>query len=156
MLVNCWPTPGNNGTCEVNIEYELENEHLALHDVVISIPLPSVHPPSLHSILLISFFPTSMGSYPTVSSHVGDWALNPSSHTLDWYVPRITPEDRSASLEFSVGGEDASVFFPVKVSFVGQGSVAGVKVASASRVDGGGPVVFSTDCIVTAEDYRVV
>src|ERR1700722_8614871 len=64
MLVNCWPTPGNNGTCEVNIEYELENEHLALHDVVISIPLPSVHPPSLHSILLISFFSYQHGFLP--------------------------------------------------------------------------------------------
>jgi hypothetical protein len=38
--VSCWPTPSNDGTCLVNIEYELENEHLALLDVVISIPLP--------------------------------------------------------------------------------------------------------------------
>ena len=43
MLVNCWPTPSNDGTCEVNIEYELENEGVTLHDVVISIPLPYVH-----------------------------------------------------------------------------------------------------------------
>lgn len=40
--VNCWPTPSNDGTCEVNIEYELENDSLVLHDVVISIPLPYV------------------------------------------------------------------------------------------------------------------
>ena len=40
--VNCWPTPSNDGTCDVNIEYELENERLTLHDVVISIPLPYV------------------------------------------------------------------------------------------------------------------
>jgi len=38
--VNCWPSPSNDGTCEVNIEYELENESVTLHDVVISIPLP--------------------------------------------------------------------------------------------------------------------
>ena len=38
--VNCWPSPSNDGTCEVNIEYELENESLTLYDVVISIPLP--------------------------------------------------------------------------------------------------------------------
>ena len=41
-LVNCWPTPSNDGTCDVNIEYELENEGVALYDVVISIPLPCV------------------------------------------------------------------------------------------------------------------
>ena len=42
MLVNCWPTPSNAGTCDVNIEYELENEGVNLYDVVISIPLPYV------------------------------------------------------------------------------------------------------------------
>lgn len=40
IAVNCWPTPSNDGTCEVNIEYELDNDKLVLHDVVISIPLP--------------------------------------------------------------------------------------------------------------------
>lgn len=42
IAVNCWPTPSNDGTCDVNIEYELEAEHVSLHDVVISIPLPYV------------------------------------------------------------------------------------------------------------------
>jgi hypothetical protein len=39
-VVNCWPSPSNDGTCEVSIEYELENENVTLYDVVISIPLP--------------------------------------------------------------------------------------------------------------------
>lgn len=39
-IVNCWPSPSNDGTCEVSIEYELENESVTLYDVVISIPLP--------------------------------------------------------------------------------------------------------------------
>ena len=42
LLVNCWPSPSNDGTCEVSIEYELENENVTLYDVVISIPLPCV------------------------------------------------------------------------------------------------------------------
>ena len=40
FLVSCWPTPSNDGTVEVSIEYELENEHISLYDTVISIPLP--------------------------------------------------------------------------------------------------------------------
>lgn len=40
--VNCWPTPSNDGTCDVNIEYELEDENVSLYDLVISIPLPYV------------------------------------------------------------------------------------------------------------------
>lgn len=53
ILVNCWPTPSNDGTCEVSIEYELENENVTLYDVVISIPLPYV-------ILLLSILPFNL------------------------------------------------------------------------------------------------
>jgi len=137
LSINCWPTPSNDGTCEVNIEYELENEGLALHDVVISIPLPD-------------------GSYPTVSSHTGDWALNPSSHSLDWTIPLINAEERSGSLEFAVGGDDPGAFFPVKVNFISEGSVAGVRLASVTRADNGEEVVFSEDATVHVEKYAVV
>ncbi|EJD33211.1 hypothetical protein AURDEDRAFT_117914, partial [Auricularia subglabra TFB-10046 SS5] len=48
LSINCWPTPNNDGTCDVNIEYELEASQLTLRDLTISIPLPT-------------------GSYPTVA-----------------------------------------------------------------------------------------
>src|ERR1700729_1652988 len=87
------------------------------------------------------------GSYPTVSSHSGEWALNPSSHSLDWNIALITPEARTGSLEFTVGGDDAGAFFPVKVSFVGQGSMAGITAANVTRVDNGEEAVFSADSV---------
>lgn len=37
--VNCWPSESGN-SCDVNIEYELQEESLELNDVVITIPLP--------------------------------------------------------------------------------------------------------------------
>ncbi|KAJ7832923.1 hypothetical protein B0H13DRAFT_1557757, partial [Mycena leptocephala] len=40
LSINCWPTPSNDGTCEVSIEYELENESVTLYDLEIFIPLP--------------------------------------------------------------------------------------------------------------------
>lgn len=39
-LVNCWPTPRGDGTFDVNIEYELEAEHMTLRNVTLTIPLP--------------------------------------------------------------------------------------------------------------------
>jgi len=137
LSINCWPTPSNDGTCDVNIEYELEHEGIILHDTVISIPLPA-------------------GSYPTVSSHTGEWALNPSSHSLDWTVGRVDADERSGTLEFSVGGDDPSAFFPVKVHFVGQGSMAGVSLASVTRVDNGEEVAFSEDASIAVDNYSVV
>jgi len=94
------------------------------------------------------------GSYPTVSSHTGEWSLNPSSHSLDWSITLVNADDRSGSLEFSVGGDDAGAFFPVKVTFVAQGSVAGVSVASVDLVDGK-PVTFSQEAVVSIENYVV-
>jgi hypothetical protein len=100
-------------------------------------------------------FPRRTGSYPAVSSHTGDWALSPS-HSLDWSIPLVGPENTSGSLEFTVGGDDVSAFFPIKVSFVGQSSLAGIKVASVAKVEGDGNVVFSTDSMLTVDDYHVV
>ena len=58
-------------------------------------------------------------------------------------------------LEFSVDGDDAGVFFPVKVDFVAQGSVAGIEVARVTRVSGE-EVMFSLDAMVSTEEYVVL
>ena len=56
-----------------------------------------------------------------------------------------------------MGGDDASAFFPVEVRFTGQGSLAGLGVASVSRINGGGDdPAFSVDAIVTADEYSVI
>ncbi|KAF5385200.1 hypothetical protein D9615_000900 [Tricholomella constricta] len=139
LSINCWPSPSNDGTCEVSIEYELENHNVTLRDVVISIPLPT-------------------GSYPTVVSHSGDWSLDPGSHSLAWTIPSVSLSDdtHSGCMVFTVGGDDASAFFPVEVTFVGEGSIAGIGVASVSKISGGDDPAFSVDAIVTTEEYLVV
>lgn len=38
-VVNCWPSESGS-SCDVNIEYELQEEGLELNDVVITIPVP--------------------------------------------------------------------------------------------------------------------
>ncbi|KAJ7115999.1 hypothetical protein C8R44DRAFT_628654 [Mycena epipterygia] len=108
LSINCWPTPSNDGTCEVSIEYELENDSVTLYDLEIFIPLPA-------------------GSYPTVSSHTGEWSLEPNSHSLAWSTPLVSADSestRTGSLMFTVAGDDPETFFPVRVAFVGQ--VSGV------------------------------
>ncbi|KAF8602948.1 hypothetical protein BDV93DRAFT_607240 [Ceratobasidium sp. AG-I] len=121
LSINCWPSPAGDGTCEVNIEWELENKELELQDVVISIPLPS-------------------GAYPTVSSHTGSWAINPSTHSLDWTTETVFAcAETTGLLEFSVEGDDAEAFFPIK----SEKSLIGVEVLSGERVSGEGSVEFS-------------
>lgn len=38
-VVNCWPSESGSN-CDVNIEYELQEEGLELNDVVFIIPVP--------------------------------------------------------------------------------------------------------------------
>lgn len=57
---------------------------------------------------------------------------------------------------FNVGGVDVGTFFPVDVSFIGQGSLAGVAVASIDRTSGGDAPDYSVDAFVTADEYLVV
>ena len=100
----------------------------------------------------------SDGSYPTVSSHTGEWSLDSSSHSLAWSIPVITAADdsKTGSLIFNVGGADVGIFFPVEVSFIGQGSLAGVAVASVDKLDGSESPEFSVDSFVSADEYLVV
>ena len=142
----------------MNIEYELEKDDITLYDLTISIPLPA-------------------GSYPTVgSSPTGEWALNTTTHSLDWTVPIVSAQDdsRSANLEFTVGGDDASAFYPVLVSFIGVGSVAGIsvglstmvsvadtythfsKVANVALVETQSDVSFSEEARVVVDSFTVV
>ncbi|KAJ7442303.1 hypothetical protein FB451DRAFT_1343936 [Mycena latifolia] len=139
LSINCWPTPSNDGTCEVSIEYELENENVTLYDLEIFIPLPA-------------------GSYPTVSSHSGEWSLEPNSHSLAWTTPLVSADSestRTGSLMFTVAGDDPETFFPVRVAFVGRGSLAGVGIGSVKLAEGDEPV-YSVDSVVTADGYFVV
>lgn len=101
--------------------------------------------------------PLPTGSYPTVTDADANWSLNPSTHALDWSIPRISTDqqERSGTLEFGVDGDDAGVFFPVRVGFVAQGSLAGISVAKVTRVSGD-EVVFSSDAVLSAEEYVVL
>ena len=67
------------------------------------------------------------------------------SHGLDWAIPLFNAEERSGSLVFSITVSKVNTFFPVNVSFVGLASIVGIRVASASQVDGGENVVFSEE-----------
>ena len=102
-------------------------------------------------------FSCSAGSYPTVTpGHSGEWTLNSHSHSIDWIIGKVDAESQSGTLEFSVGGDDPGAFFPVKTSFVGQGSLAAVSVASVTQIDNGEEVLFSEDARIMIDSYSVV
>ncbi len=114
LAVNCWPD-ADSGTVTVNLEYELKNPSLSLHNVVVSIPLPS-------------------GAEPVISdppAH-GDYSINPHTGRLEWVIEEVSEAagTSSGSLEFEVQGDDADELFPVGIEFVSQKGMCGVEVRS--------------------------
>ena len=92
-----------------------------------------------------------------MTSSTGNWTHNSSTNCLDWTTDTIDADEPSGTLEFSVSGtEDPDAFFPVGVRFVSAGSLAEVKVESATLVESGEEVEFSQGTVLVTEEYVVV
>ncbi|GAA5916919.1 hypothetical protein JCM6882_000605 [Rhodosporidiobolus microsporus] len=141
LTINCWPS-ADAGTLTVNLEYELTNPSLSLHNVVISIPLPAGAEPVISD-------PPAHGSY----------AINPHTGMLEWTIEEVSEAagTDSGSLEFEAEGEDADALFPVGVDFVSQTGMCGVQVQSvANAAADEAPVDFSLDSLLAVDRYEVV
>ncbi|KAI8576259.1 hypothetical protein K450DRAFT_257908 [Umbelopsis ramanniana AG] len=137
LSINCWPSPAGDGTCDVNVEYELMADHLELKDVIVSIPLPS-------------------SSQPNVNQVDGEYSYDPQRRTLDWQIAVINSSNKEGVLEFNVAGDDVDAFFPTQVSFYSEKLLCNVDVLDVQSVETGEPTQFSKEILLLAEDYSVV
>jgi len=140
ISINCWPTSNDDGGCDVNIEYEAENENVQLHNLVISIPLPD-------------------GSYPKVAQCDGTYEIQTEeTAVLQW---KIEGDDEGVapsggSMEFHCPDSDPDSFFPVSVDFISQNILSQVSVVQVATVAGDEPIEFSSDALLSTEEYAVV
>ncbi|ORZ01029.1 hypothetical protein BCR43DRAFT_453309 [Syncephalastrum racemosum] len=135
LSITCWPSSAGDGTCDVNLEYELEADHLELHDVIVSIPMPDGN--------------------PTVHSADGNYSVDRQRRTLDWQLPIINSSNKSGSLECNVAGDNADVFFPVMVSFISERLICDVDVIEAENLETNTPAQFSKEILLAADDYTI-
>ncbi|KAJ3017719.1 Coatomer subunit delta [Thoreauomyces humboldtii] len=136
LAINCWPSPSGNGTCDVNIEYELQSDTLELRDVIISIPYSGNAP-------------------PTVGDVEGEYEIDRARKFIQWQLPIVDQSNKSGVLEFSAQGDDAGAFFPIRVSFTSSKTFCNIAVRDITAVDGT-PTVFSQETVLLTEDYSVV
>eukprot|EP00160_Parvularia_atlantis_P008555 Unigene1782_Nuclearia_a/m.5536 Unigene1782_Nuclearia_a/g.5536 ORF Unigene1782_Nuclearia_a/g.5536 Unigene1782_Nuclearia_a/m.5536 type:complete len:374 (+) Unigene1782_Nuclearia_a:1800-2921(+) len=138
LSINCWPTPANNGSCDVNIEYELEREDLLLDDVIISIPIPPG------------------GGNPIVGNVEGDYQYNKQKRVLEWQLSQISAANKSGAMEFSVANSEPAGFFPLTVHFTSSTLLSRLRVSDVVAVKDGRPVIFSSSVGVVPEEFAVV
>ncbi|GAB1294131.1 Coatomer subunit delta [Apodemus speciosus] len=136
LTINCWPSESGNG-CDVNIEYELQEDNLELNDVVITIPLPS-----------------GVGA-PVIGEIDGEYRHDSRRNTLEWCLPVIDAKNKSGSLEFSIPGQPND-FFPVQVSFISKKNYCNIQVTKVTQVDGNSPVRFSTETTFLVDKYEIL
>ncbi|XP_028664344.1 archain 1a [Erpetoichthys calabaricus] len=137
LTINCWPSESGSSTCDVNIEYELQEENLELNDVVISIPVPS-----------------GVGA-PVIGDLDGEYRHDSRRNILEWCLPVIDAKNKSGSLEFSIAGQPSD-FFPVHVSFVSKRNFCDIQVSKVTLVDSNDAVKFSTETSFMVEKYEIL
>uniref|UniRef100_A0A3Q2Q9Z8 Coatomer subunit delta n=1 Tax=Fundulus heteroclitus TaxID=8078 RepID=A0A3Q2Q9Z8_FUNHE len=135
LTINCWPSESGSG-CDVNIEYELQEENLELNDVVICIPVPS-----------------GVGA-PVIGDLDGEYKHDSRRNLLEWCLPVIDANNKTGSLEFSIAGQPND-FFPINVSFVSKRSYCDIQVTKVSHVDGDSSVRFSTETSFVVDKYVI-
>ncbi|KAL7981658.1 hypothetical protein Chor_005746 [Crotalus horridus] len=136
LTINCWPSESGN-SCDVNIEYELQEDSLELNDVVITIPLPS-----------------GVGA-PVIGEINGEYRHDSRKNLLEWCLPVVDVKNKSGSLEFSIAGQPDD-FFPVHVSFVSKKNFCNIQVTQVTQVDGNSPVRFSTETTFLVDKYEIL
>lgn len=136
LTINCWPSESGTG-CDVNIEYELQEESLELNDVVISIPVPS-----------------GVGA-PVIGDLDGEYKHDSRRNVLEWCLPVIDANNKTGSLEFSVAGLPSD-FFPINVSFVSKRSYTDIQVTAVSHVEGDTPIKYSSETSFVVDKYEIL
>lgn len=136
FTINCWPTINNDGSADINVDYELVNKDLILEDVSIMVPVPS---------------------NPVVGSVDGDYNYDRRDGLLEWSNVQISEENDEGSLEFSVKNvSSADDFFPVRVIFNCKSTFAGISITSVKDVDSGDDVTFSQEVCLSADSYEYI
>ncbi|WAR05409.1 COPD-like protein [Mya arenaria] len=136
LSINCWPNESGSG-CDVNIEYELEQEDLELNDVQITIPIPS-----------------GVGA-PVVGDCDGDYTYDSRKNQLHWTLPVIDASNKSGSMEFSVSGHPDD-FFPVNVSFVSKKSYCDIQISDLRLLEDDSPAKYSSEVCFYVDKYEIV
>jgi len=135
LLINCWPTQTEAGGFTVNVEYELQQSHMELRDVHITIPVPAA-------------------DAPTVTDGEGA-SFNKREGMLTWVIPVIDSANGSGSIEFTAAVDSPDAFFPIDVRFHSQKTFCEMEVPTVVSAEDGSSLPFGKVGGLSVETYRV-
>lgn len=136
LSLTCWPEAGAGGVITVNLEYNLEDTSLTLHDVVITVPLGT-------------------DAAPRVSACSGDWKHNTRENVLTWHIESIAGDNSAGSLEFAIKSRNEDGFFPVSLAFSAGETLCPLAVRDVTSLDDGRSLRFTSSKSLAVESYSV-
>ena len=137
LTINCWPNETGSGSCDVNIEYELQSEELELQDVTISIPTPS-----------------GCGA-PVVGDCDGSYNFDQRKNLLTWTLPIIDKSNSTGQMDFSMPSNPDD-FFPVEVNFHSTKTLyTDISVQGIVDVSDNTPAKYSLETALLVDKYTI-
>ncbi|KAJ1502783.1 Coatomer subunit delta [Coelomomyces lativittatus] len=135
LSVNCWPTPTNDGFCDVSMEYDLLLPEWTLTDVHIWVPCDR----------------------PQVQTTSGTTDYDPIHQRLVWHLPTISKlhANETGSLDFRALGDSPSVFFPVTLQFKSEQLYCQYQVKQIVLPDGG-ESEYKVSKMCSTENFTIV
>lgn len=91
----------------------------------------------------------------TVHQVDGSYFVDRQRRVLEWQLPVINSTNKNGLLECTLPGSDASGFFPVMASFVGEKLICGVDVLDVQNLELQAPSIFSKEVLLTSDEYTV-
>lgn len=135
FTVNCWPEDMGDGAINVNMEFELQRSDAVITDVNILLPLGTTDPPAIEAI-------------------DGQYKHDANTGMMCWHHDVIDANNSSGSLEFSVAGGDADVFFPVQIAFTSQSLMCPMEITSIVNLTSGASIPNNMTVRVVPESYQ--
>lgn len=137
LKIVCWPNDTGSGSCDVNVEYELQSENLELADVKIIIPVPS-----------------GCGA-PNVNDCDGSYEHDARKNLLIWNLPVIDSSNGTGQLDFSMPSNEDD-FFPVNVEFHSTKTLyTDISVSAVAFVEDNSPARYSTETALLVDKYVI-
>lgn len=137
ISINCWPEDEGTGRFLVSIEMELTRKDVVLHDVNILLPLGTSEAPAIESI-------------------DGVYKHDPAAGMMCWHFDVVTGDTNStASLEFSVAGNNAEAFFPIQVGFRSETLLCPIQITGVTNSSSGSPIPNQMTKSFVPESYQV-
>ena len=136
VSINCWPEDDGNGQMTVSVEYQ-RHRAMPLHNVSFVLPVGTENSPDI------------------LECSSGDCRFDRANMALIWQFNMIDDSNATGTLEFTVDGDDADAFFPVRVAFRSEEPYCPISIAETKSMADNNVLHYDFSKTLLADGYTI-